>query len=78
MTRTSNLKVQQQSKLLHLAETFLYASIALEDDDNDDNQLLGLEDQDQDVLEEDNVPELLELQACVWAEIALAMTGDGS
>ncbi|KAJ7156767.1 hypothetical protein C8R46DRAFT_1294519 [Mycena filopes] len=73
MPRTS--KTDTQGDLLHLAETLLVTSIALEDDDDAD--LLGYEEDEAEFLEDD-ITDILDLAALNWMEIVHRMTGDAS
>ena len=75
MPRTT--KAETQGDLLHIAEMFMAASMALEDDPID-AKLLGLEESEAADLLEDDTGEVFELTALNWLEIVRYMTGDGS
>ena len=75
MPRTT--KTQTQADLLYNAETFLPASMLLEDD-TEDTELLGLDSDDEAKPLGDNVTEILDLSALNWVLIAQAMSGDRS
>ena len=68
-------KAQTQADVLHVAETFLTASLVLEEDP-DEADLLGYDEED--VLLHDDIDETLDLAALNWIAIAERMSGDGS
>ncbi|KAJ7140544.1 hypothetical protein C8R43DRAFT_954829 [Mycena crocata] len=74
MPRTT--KTQTQADVLHIAETMMAASVALEDDP-DEADLLGYTEEEADLFDDD-IAEILDLTALNWMAIAQCMTGDGS
>ncbi|KAJ7779803.1 hypothetical protein B0H16DRAFT_1448245 [Mycena metata] len=74
MPRTT--KAETQGDVLHIAETLMAASLALEDD-ADHADLLGFEENELELeFFEDDTAEILELTALNWMEIVQYMTGD--